>query len=559
MNAKSVALLAMLAAGSAGAAYAQPPDVPPPDEVAPPADSYMDQPPPPDAYAEAQPQEDLQPPPYDQPYERPPYDQPYERPPYDQPYERPDTSYVRPYRGGAVDISFFYEQLSPYGHWVQRGPYGWVWLPFGLRAGWRPYALGRWVMTDYGWTWVSEEPFGWATYHYGRWIYDPEYGWEWVPGYEWGPAWVAWRTGAGYIGWAPLPPEVRFRVGIGLDFGGINLNIALGPSHFCFVEERSFLAPRVAVYVQPPARNVTIINNTTNITNYTVVNNRVVNQGIAVQHVEQVTGRRVERFQVAVAKTGDPRATQVSQVRGNQLTVFQPSIVRRATPPPPPPVHVRASGADLERKHQEEAQALQQQQVQERSSLQQIHQRELQRGGASQTGGAYQGGSARAPQRQPGQPAGEQPQVEPRRQQPIEQQRQPQATEQRQPQAEQPRGQQPQTDRQSTQQRQPGEPGERRPSVEQRQPSPQRGGVSGASAASSQELAQRHQAEVQAQQQQHQREQQQLQARQRAEQQSAQRQPPPQAQQRRGQPQQKGEPQQKDKKPPQGPPPQNRR
>jgi hypothetical protein len=547
MNAKHVALLALLAVGCAGAAVAQPPDYPPPDEVQPPADSYMDQPPPPDAYQGA-PQEDLQP------------------PPYDQPYERPDTSYVRPYRGGAVDVSFFYEQLSPYGHWVERRPYGWVWLPFGIRAGWRPYALGRWVMTDYGWTWVSEEPFGWATYHYGRWIYDPEYGWEWVPGYEWGPAWVAWRTGAGYIGWAPLPPEVRFRIGIGLDFRGINLSVALGPSHFCFVEERAFLAPRVAVYVQPPARNVTIINNTTNITNYTVVNNRVVNQGIAVQRVEQVTGRRVERMQVAVARTGDPGA---SQVRGNQLTVFQPAIVRTATPPPPPPVHVRASGADLERKHQQEAQSLQQQQAQESSRLQQLHQREL------QGGGAYQGGPARGIQRQPGQPAAAQPQAEPRRlQQPVEQQRQPGQPTAEQPQTEPRRSPQPVEPQRQPQAaaeppRQPQaeqprrQPVQERQAAGERQPAPQRGGQGGASA---QDLAQRHQAEMQALQQQHQREQQQLQARHQAEQQSAQRQPPPQAQQRRGQQpqQQKGEPQQKEqqkdkKRLPEGPPPQHRR
>jgi hypothetical protein len=537
MNAKHVALLALLALGSAAAGYAQPPDLPP--DQAPPPDSEMamDQQPP-DAYPAAPPQEDLQP------------------PPYDQPYQPADTSYIQPYRGGAVDINFFYERLSPYGHWVERRPYGWVWLPFGLRASWRPYALGRWVMTDYGWTWVSEEPFGWATYHYGRWVFDPEYGWAWVPGYEWGPAWVAWRFGAGYVGWAPLPPQVRFRVGIGLDFGGVNIGIALRPEHYCFVEERAFLAPRVAVYVQPPVRNVTIINNTTNVTNYTVVNNRVVNQGIPVQHVEQVTGRRVERLQVTPVRAGEP---QVAQLRGNQLAVFQPPIVKRAATPPPPPVHVRASGAELANKHQQEAQALQQQQVLDRSHLQQFHQRDLQRGGAPPTGATttYQGGGTPV-QRQTGQPAGDrQPQGQPQRQpqaterpQPAEPQRQPQAVERprpaepsRQPQAEPvPRQPQP-SERPAT-----GQQRSERPATGQQPSYQQRGG------ASSQELAQRHQAEVQAQQQQHQREQQQLAARQRAEQQSAQRQPQAQTQQRRGG-QQAPPQQQKDRKRPENPPP----
>jgi hypothetical protein len=78
---------------------------------------------------------------------------------------------------------------------------------------WRPYTVGRWVNSNYGWTWVSYEPFGWATYHYGRWAFDRQIGWIWVPGTVWGPAWVAWQQGSGYIGWAPLPPQVGFQVG----------------------------------------------------------------------------------------------------------------------------------------------------------------------------------------------------------------------------------------------------------------------------------------------------------------------------------------------------------
>jgi hypothetical protein len=355
MNAKHVALLALLSlAGSAGALSAQPPDSYPPDQVQPPdsyppdqvqpPDSYAPPPPAPDTYASMA-AEDAQ--------------------PYDQ---------GAPDQGGGVDISFFYDQLSPYGHWVQSRAYGWVWLPYGIGAGWRPYAAGHWVMTDYGWTWVSDESFGWATYHYGRWAYDPDYGWEWIPGYEWGPAWVAWRNGGGYIGWAPLPPEVRFRAGIGLDFGGVDINVALGPTHFCFVPERSFLAVNVGTYVEPPARNVTIIHNTTNITNYTVVNNRVVNQGIPVQRVEQVTRQRVPHLQITPVRSGP--APRSAQVRGNQLTVFQPTIVRRSTPPPPPPQRARAAGADLQRQHQQENQALQSQQAQERARLQQEQQQE---------------------------------------------------------------------------------------------------------------------------------------------------------------------------------------
>lgn len=111
----------------------------------------------------------------------------------------------------------FYDDLAPHGRWVYVTGPGWVWSPHGVQAGWRPYQLGRWVFTDHGWTWASDEQWGWAVYHYGRWHQDTSYGWVWVPGTEWGPAWVAWHEGGGYVGWAPLPWQVRFRAGVGLD------------------------------------------------------------------------------------------------------------------------------------------------------------------------------------------------------------------------------------------------------------------------------------------------------------------------------------------------------
>jgi hypothetical protein len=219
--------------------------------------------------------------------------------------------------GGAVDVGIFYEGLGSSGEWIERPGYGRVWYPTVVRAGWRPYLYGRWVSSDYGWTWVSEEEFGWATYHYGRWYRDDEVGWVWVPGTEWGPAWVSFQQGGGYIGWAPLPPGVAFRAGIGIQFGGV----AIGAAAYSFVEERVFLHPQIATVIVPPARNVTIINNTTNITNYTVVNNKIVNQSVSVQHVESVTGQRVQRYQVAAASTKG-----ASTVQGNQIAIYKPNV-----------------------------------------------------------------------------------------------------------------------------------------------------------------------------------------------------------------------------------------
>jgi hypothetical protein len=108
--------------------------------------------------------------------------------------------------GASVGFSTFRDGLAPYGEWVRVASYGDVWRPAGVAAGWRPYYYGRWEWTDEGWLWVSDEAFGWATYHYGRWAYDSYYGWVWVPGYQWAPAWVTWRYSPDYVGWAPLAP-----------------------------------------------------------------------------------------------------------------------------------------------------------------------------------------------------------------------------------------------------------------------------------------------------------------------------------------------------------------
>lgn len=70
----------------------------------------------------------------------------------------------------ARDYSLFYTELAGHGRWFQSVDYGYVWQPaVALQTSWRPYTVGRWAACDRGWTWLSDEPFGWATYHYGRW------------------------------------------------------------------------------------------------------------------------------------------------------------------------------------------------------------------------------------------------------------------------------------------------------------------------------------------------------------------------------------------------------
>ena len=100
--------------------------------------------------------------------------------------------------------------LNAYGNWIDVGIYGRVWQPAVL-SDWRPYTLGRWVWTDRGWMWDSDEPFGWVVYHYGYWTQIGALGWVWVPGNDWSPARVDWYTDNGYVGWAPMaPPQASY-------------------------------------------------------------------------------------------------------------------------------------------------------------------------------------------------------------------------------------------------------------------------------------------------------------------------------------------------------------
>ncbi len=106
-----------------------------------------------------------------------------------------------------VTPELFRTTLGSHGDWYTSPRYGDVWRP-RVAVGWRPYYFGSWLWTDEGWYWNSDEPFAWAVYHYGRWVYDSAWGWVWVPGYQWAPAWVTWRFGIDAVGWAPLAPGV---------------------------------------------------------------------------------------------------------------------------------------------------------------------------------------------------------------------------------------------------------------------------------------------------------------------------------------------------------------
>lgn len=181
---------------------------------------------------------------------------------YEKPLPPDEEYYEDEYMGrdypSRMDVSYFYDYLTPHGLWIYHSPHGYVWIPRVDRYSWHPYTYGQWIWTDHGWTWISHFKWGWAPFHYGRWGWDDYLGWYWVPGTVWGPAWVTWRRGSFYVGWAPLPPEVRFVYGVGVT----SLPFRLRPSFWVFIEGRYFFSTRLYRYIIPIERNVTIVNYT---------------------------------------------------------------------------------------------------------------------------------------------------------------------------------------------------------------------------------------------------------------------------------------------------------
>ncbi|WP_341992085.1 DUF6600 domain-containing protein, partial [Azorhizobium sp. AG788] len=147
-----------------------------------------------------------------------------------------------------VDINVFYAPLAEHGSWVVHPVYQYVWVPADLDAAWRPYQEGRWLWTEDGWYWDSAEPFAWATYHYGRWGYEPDYGWYWVPGDTWAPAWVKWRRGGGHTGWAPIAPDAP-----GYAYGPPRRYDVPVAESWVFVQDQYLVAPDLTARVLPIA------------------------------------------------------------------------------------------------------------------------------------------------------------------------------------------------------------------------------------------------------------------------------------------------------------------
>ncbi len=286
---------------------------------------------------------------------------------------------------GQIDVNFFYDTLKDDGSWFNTTEFGDVWQPYIAYKSdsWRPYTDGYWSYTDGGWMFVSNENFGWAVYHYGRWTKLQDIGWAWVPGTEWAPAWVTWREskpdaatggpaadapvsatttdaptddkgappppppvenngprpggpapGENYIGWAPLPPE-PIAVGTGYSYGPtVDVDFGIDPYAYVFTDYRSFGSPWIAGVIFDSDRGYYCCDHSVNITNvYYNGGGRgyrgFYNGGPNYDRFRGVTERPIP--QLALRQTTSSalvrqqiRSGQFNRVNGNQLNVAAP-------------------------------------------------------------------------------------------------------------------------------------------------------------------------------------------------------------------------------------------
>jgi hypothetical protein len=273
------------------------------------------------------------------------------------------------------DYDVFYDRLAPEGRWFNSDDYGYVWQPNVAVSGtsWRPYSDGHWVWTDRGWFWESNENFGWATYHYGRWILVDGVGWVWVPGQHWAPAWVSWRhtDDDSYVGWAPLPPESVFSVSVGVQ-PWCDSYYDIGPTAFAFIRIGDFCRPSYREYCVPPQQNLVFFNRTTNITNVAYNNNVINNYGPQYQRISQLTqqqvGQQVPNYKINYVTRTQANAAFKTSAQGNQLNVIAPPSTLKPVAKVKPPVAKELGKARVDRGWrnvpQTEAQQLRQQYAQ---------------------------------------------------------------------------------------------------------------------------------------------------------------------------------------------------
>lgn len=229
------------------------------------------------------------------------------------------------YTSFEVSFGYFHNSLTPYGNWVNIGNYGPCWRPANRYINWQPYFHnGYWAYTQYGWTWISHEPWGAIAFHYGTWFNDPFYGWVWVPGYVWGPAWVTWMYTDYYIGWAPLPPTFRFTG----RHGYVRQPVVVNHNYYIFVSNDHIDTTNLNTVRVPVERHVEIIRNARPVTTISVVNHHVINHGPEVPAMERVRRAPISIDQVTRESRIKPMPIRIDR-EDEEIELIAPKLNRQ--------------------------------------------------------------------------------------------------------------------------------------------------------------------------------------------------------------------------------------
>src|SRR5450759_199634 len=219
----------------------------------------------------------------------------------------------------SVSIGAFYDELSPYGEWVDC-TYGECWVPRGVGAGWQPYTNGQWIYTRYGWTWVSSDPWGANPYHYGTWAFIGRHGWVWVPGTVWAPAWVTWSYSDSYVGWAPMPPTVAFG-----SAGYSGRPVVVNEAEYVFVPTNRFVGTNVTSVRMEPRRNAEIFRQAKPVTRFEVSGGVVRNMAVPVATVQRAMGRKIETREISTANTTPRTVSSGGVARSGRVAIVAPA------------------------------------------------------------------------------------------------------------------------------------------------------------------------------------------------------------------------------------------
>jgi hypothetical protein len=124
------------------------------------------------------------------------------------------------------------------------------------------------------------------------------------------------------VGWAPLPPEVRYRAGFGIDLGSVDLDVVIRQDTWCFVDESRVFEPHVGRHAYPVGRNVTLLGRTKRALRIDVDHDRIVNRGPDDEGLERRLGRAVPRYRIVddeAVRGGEP------VIRRDEVHMWRPA------------------------------------------------------------------------------------------------------------------------------------------------------------------------------------------------------------------------------------------